>query len=275
LNPPGKADAKSPLLSLTADEAGLVQAFRATAAEAFGTNMQKFEAMVPELAQQRMARYPANPDLGLARFIDEQSNALALLHHESLATNAGWTGTTLPDGTAFGYRSIRVSKDGAPELSLIAAPRAVTIHSDAWGKGVTGVIALGRRADGTLIAGLAGEAIPGAPTTIVVKAQSKGTTVRSVNGMRVTDGCPYARCFAFTVAQLVGLVSGASPQPVYFFAAAAASAPSSGTGTDGQSVPADRMPAPSRAVGAQAHLAKIGSGDPCAHDLYRRRSEGL
>lgn len=239
----GDAEANSPLPPLTAEESGLVQAFHATATEVFGDNMPQFEAMIPELAQQRMARYPANPELGIARFIEEQSNAFALLNHEVLATNAGWAlrGAIISDGTAFGYHTIRASKDSAPDLSLIAAPKAVTIHSNAWGKGISGIIVLGRRDDGTLIAGLAGEAISGAPTTIAVKAQSKGTIVRSVTGARIMDGCPYARCFAFTGAQLADLVPGASPEPVYFYAAADTSAPASGTGTDGQTVAADRM----------------------------------
>jgi hypothetical protein len=55
------------------------------------------------------------------------------------------------------------------------------------------------------------------------------------------DGCPYARCYAFSGPQLAGLVPGADPEPVYFYAAAAASAPADGTGTDGHHVPADRL----------------------------------
>ncbi len=239
----GEADGASPFPPLSDDEADILQAFRETAAETFGTNMPQFEAMIPELAQQRMARYPANPELGLARFIDEQSNAFAQLYHEALASEAGWTvrGTALPDGSAFGYHTALLSKEGAPDLALIAAPKAVTVQSDAWGKPVTGYIALGRRVDGSVIAGLVGDAIAGASPKMVVKAQSKGSVMRSVTGVRVMDGCPYMRCFAFTGAQMASLVPGADTGPVYVFAAAEASAVASGTRTDGQSVPADRL----------------------------------
>lgn len=239
----GGAEGASPFPPLSGDEADILQAFRETAAETFGTNMPQFEAMIPELAQQRMARYPANPELGLARFIDEQSNAFAQLYHEALVSAAGWTvrGTVLPDGSAFGYHTTVLSKEGAPDLVLIAAPKAVTVQSDAWGKPVSGYIALGRRADGSVIAGLVGDAIAGASPKMVAKAQSKGSVVRSVTGVRVMDNCPYMRCFAFTGAQMASLVPGAYAEPVYVFAAPDASAAASGTRTDGLSVLADRL----------------------------------
>ncbi|WP_260581893.1 hypothetical protein [Sphingopyxis sp. PET50] len=232
-----------PLPPLTADEGGLLQAFRAAAAELFGDQMPQFEAMIPALAQQRLSRYPGNADLALARFIEEQSTAFAILHHETLVNNAGWTprGAALADGSPFGYSSIRVSKDGMAELSLIAAPIEVAVNSDAWGKPVTGFLAIGRRADGSVVAGLAGGTIAGAPASLVVKAQSQGDVLRSVTGTRVMADCPYARCFAFPRDRLAGLVPGASGEPVRFYAAADSRAAASPTRTDGQTVPADRM----------------------------------
>ena len=246
----GKADASSPLPPLTATEAGLLKAFRTAAADAFGDNMPQFEELTGQLAQQRLARYPANPELGFAHFIDEQSAAFALLHHEALVTSAGWTarGAILSDGSPFGYHSMSASKNGAPDLSLFAAPRAVTINSNAWGNPVTGYIALGRRADSTMIAGLAGGTIHGAPDTLTVKVRATGTAMLTLAGTRVTDNCPYARCFAFTGTQMNDLLRSAGTKPVYVFAAADANAAPDGTGTDGQDVPVERMRAlfPSR-----------------------------
>jgi hypothetical protein len=239
----GQPNTASLLPPLTAEEGGLIRAFQGAVAEMFGANVPQFEAMLPDTVQRRMARYPSNPDLGLAQFLEDQSNAFAILYHEASASRAGWTvrGMIVPDGSAFGYHSVRVSKDGNPELSLIVRPKAVTVNSDAWGKPVTGYIVVGRRADGAVIAGLVGESIAGTPAEVTVKAQSQGTALRSVTGTRIMEGCPYVRCFAFTAEQMAGLVPGASPEPVYFYVAAGPGATADGTGTDGQRILADRL----------------------------------
>ncbi|OJW63029.1 MAG: hypothetical protein BGO57_08890 [Sphingomonadales bacterium 63-6] len=239
----GQPNTASPLPPLTAEEGGLVRAFQGAVTEMFGANVPQFEAMLPETVQQRMARYPSDPNLGLARFLEDQSSAFAVLYHEVSVGRAGWTarGVTVREGSTFGYHSVRVSKDGNPELSLIVRPKAVTVNSNAWGKPVTGYIVVGRRADGAVIAGLVGESIAGAPAEIIVKAQSQGTALRSVTGTRTMEGCPYVRCFAFTAEQIAGLVPGASPEPVYFYVAAGPGATADGTGTDGQRILADRL----------------------------------
>jgi hypothetical protein len=80
-----------------------------------------------------------------------------------------------------------------------------------------------------------------APADVVVKAEVKGTVTRTMTGVRLMDGCPYARCFGFTAAQAASLAAGGSSQPVLFYAAPNASTASSGTGTDGQSLTGDRL----------------------------------
>ena len=232
-----------PLPKLTPDEGGLVQGFHGAAKELFGAEMPQFEATIPQMAQRRLSRYPSDPDLVLARFIEDQSRAFAILHHETQINNAGWSprGEIFRDGTPFGYPTTHVSKDGAMGLSLIAAPKAVTVRENPGAKPVTGIIAIGRRDDGAILAGVAAGEIPGAPASLLVKAQSQGSVVRSVTGTRVMDNCPYARCFVFPRDQMTGLAPGASPEPVRFYVTMNAAAGPDASNTDSQIVAADRM----------------------------------
>lgn len=213
------AGAESPFSPLKPNEAAAIGAFNDQATAFFGDEKAQFDAMLPQLAQERMSGYPTYNEAGLrSAILDDQQQAFTIIHHEALANNAQWAvrGATIADGTPFGYRTMRLSKDGAPTLSLIAAPKEVSILGGP--KAVRTYLAIGVRADGTVIAGLGGGEFDGAPATVTVKAEVRDDPVKRVaTGQPATEGCPYARCFAFPREAIASLASGTGK--AYFYAA--------------------------------------------------------
>lgn len=229
----------APLLPPLEDyQTAAIRAFDGQAAAFFGEEKAQFDALLPRLAQERMAGYTTYaPSLTLSEMIDDQRRAFAIIHHESLANNAGWTlrGTTIPDGTPFGYRTMRLSRNGAPPLSLIAAPVEVTITAPGWPKSVRAYLAIGVRPDGTVIAGLGGGNLHDAPASVTVKAQAPGNPIRRVaTGQATKENCPYARCFAFPRDTLVQFTGGIDK--VRFYAATHAGAEPQAADIDGTDI---------------------------------------
>lgn len=216
-NPDAKSP--SPLPPLKDYEIDAVQAFNRTAVAFFGEQRAQFDAMLPQLAQERMARYPAyNSEATASAIIGDHRRAFAIIHHEILANNGKWTtrGATIADGSPFGYRTLRLSKDGAPTLTLIAAPAEVDILGGP--KPVRAYLAVGVRDDGIVIAGLGGGNLHDAPDTVTVKAEDPGNPAKRVAiGQPTTDGCPYFRCFTFPHHATAPLATGTGR--AYFYAA--------------------------------------------------------
>lgn len=246
----GEAATKSPLPPLTPDQISVVRAFDGQAAALFGDKKAQFDAMLPQLAQERLASYPSyTPEMAMGAILDDHQKAFAIFQHESFANNAGWTvrGATIADSSPFGYRTIRLTKEGAPPLSLIATPASISINHDAWPKAVRTYLAIGVRPDGTVIAGLGGGDIGGAPATITIKAEAPGNPVkRTATGRLITEGCPYFRCFAFPREAAAALVPGDVTAKVRFFAAPGPAAQADAARLDGVDVDAIRLQATTR-----------------------------
>lgn len=246
----GDGATQSPLPPLTPDQIGVVRAFDGQAAALFGDKKAQFDAMLPQLAQERLASYPSyTPEATMSAILDDHQKAFAIFQLESFANNAGWTarGATIADGSPFGYRTMRLSKDGSPPLSLIATPASISINHDAWSKAVHTYLAVGVRPDGTVIAGLGGGDLGSAPATITMKAEAPGNPVkRTATGRLTTEGCPYFRCFAFPREAAAALVPGDVTAKVRFFAAPDAAAQAHAARLDGVDVEGIRLQATTR-----------------------------